>query len=200
MNQGNALQESKQNRQTGRGQKSGFTLAELLISLAILGVIATFTIPKILTTQQNGQRIAVFKETYATLSQVVYEGYQKGDVSTSTYATHILSNVNALRVCTSNSFTEGCWTQTDSSPFNERGQRGFILPNGATVAGFENGFNTDAFLVDWNGTIGPNIEGDDQIYLFLCSNSQGTGCGSVKPWTITPFTATSRTLYQNIFQ
>ncbi|MCE3236975.1 MAG: hypothetical protein K0Q50_3167, partial [Vampirovibrio sp.] len=27
---------------------SGFTLAELLISLAILGVIATFTIPKIL--------------------------------------------------------------------------------------------------------------------------------------------------------
>ena len=33
----------------------GFTLAELLISLAILGVIATFTIPKIIGAAGNGQ-------------------------------------------------------------------------------------------------------------------------------------------------
>lgn len=47
---------------------SAFTLAELLISLAILGVIATFTIPKILTSQQNGQYSAKAKETAAMIA------------------------------------------------------------------------------------------------------------------------------------
>lgn len=39
-----------------------FTLAELLIALAILGVIATFTIPKILATQQTQQYNAIAKD------------------------------------------------------------------------------------------------------------------------------------------
>jgi prepilin-type N-terminal cleavage/methylation domain-containing protein len=46
----------------------GFTLAELLIALLILGGIATFTIPKILSSQQLGQNKAVIKETFATIA------------------------------------------------------------------------------------------------------------------------------------
>ncbi len=46
----------------------GFTLAELLIALAILGVIATFTIPKILTSSQNGQNTAIAKEAGSMIS------------------------------------------------------------------------------------------------------------------------------------
>ena len=49
---------------------AGFTLAELLIALAILGVIATFTIPKILASQQNTQAVAVTREDIATLGAV----------------------------------------------------------------------------------------------------------------------------------
>ncbi len=53
----------------------GFTLAELLIALAILGVIATFTIPKILSAQQNEQYKATAKENIGMLA-VAYQQYQ----------------------------------------------------------------------------------------------------------------------------
>lgn len=48
--------------------QKAFTLAELLIALAILGVIATFTIPKVLTANQNGTFKAIGKETAAMLA------------------------------------------------------------------------------------------------------------------------------------
>ena len=59
-----------------RRSSLGFTLAELLISLAILGVIATFTIPKILTSQQNSQKAAVTKEVIAMISGA-FTAYQQ---------------------------------------------------------------------------------------------------------------------------
>ncbi len=46
----------------------GFTLAELLISLAILGVIATFTIPKILSATSSSQNTAIAKEAASMIS------------------------------------------------------------------------------------------------------------------------------------
>jgi prepilin-type N-terminal cleavage/methylation domain-containing protein len=49
--------------------QSGFTLAELLIALSILGVIATFTIPKVLQAQQDSKASAIAKETVAAVSE-----------------------------------------------------------------------------------------------------------------------------------
>lgn len=51
--------------------KFGFTLAELLISLGILGVIATFTIPKVLTSQQNSKYNSIAKEVAGAMSQAM---------------------------------------------------------------------------------------------------------------------------------
>ncbi len=53
----------------------GFTLAELLISLAVLGVIATFTIPKVLNGQQDGQWNAIAKETVSMITGA-YNAYR----------------------------------------------------------------------------------------------------------------------------
>lgn len=46
-----------------------FTLAELLIALAVLGVIATFTIPKVLQSQQDERYNAIAKESAGMISQ-----------------------------------------------------------------------------------------------------------------------------------
>jgi prepilin-type N-terminal cleavage/methylation domain-containing protein len=65
----------------------GFTLAELLIALGILGVIATFTIPKVLFSAQGGQNTAVAKEAASMISGA-YTSYtlQNGTVATDTTA------------------------------------------------------------------------------------------------------------------
>ena len=60
------------------GQSAGFTLAELLIALVILGVIATFTIPKVLQNQQSSSYNAAAKEAAGMIS-AAYKAYQQAN-------------------------------------------------------------------------------------------------------------------------
>jgi len=63
--------------------RRGFTLAELLISLSILGAIATFTIPKIITSQATSKYNAIAKESAAMVSEA-YQLYQLQNTVSST--------------------------------------------------------------------------------------------------------------------
>lgn len=73
----------------------GFTLAELLIALAILGVIATFTIPKILSSSQNGQNTAIFKEAVSMVSGAMQaEQLEDGVAITDTTAQDLADHMN----------------------------------------------------------------------------------------------------------
>ncbi len=49
----------------------GFTLAEVLITLGIIGVVAAMTIPNLIQNQQKRKMEAVLKEDYSILQQVV---------------------------------------------------------------------------------------------------------------------------------
>ena len=78
----------------------GFTLAELLISLGILGVIAAFTLPKILLAQQNNTYNASAKEAAAMISGA-YQAYQQtGALSSSTAPDDLTPYMNYLAVDT----------------------------------------------------------------------------------------------------
>jgi len=48
--------------------KKGFTLSELLVSLAVLGLIAAFAVPKVLTSVGNSTLLANAKEAISTIS------------------------------------------------------------------------------------------------------------------------------------
>ncbi len=101
----------------GQNKKKGFTLAELLISLAVLGVIATFTIPKVLNASQDGQWNSAAKEVSAMVFNA-YEAYRLnntveatttvGDITpymnfvqldTSSVIDHVYGHVSTTRDC-----------------------------------------------------------------------------------------------------
>lgn len=186
-------------------RKSGFTLAELLIALGILGVIATFTIPKLLASQQNTQRKAIFKEMIASIEAVTWQAWQDGQLVPSQNGLYVLRRLNVVKLCDSNADTQGCWSHAMPDP--EEMEPGAIMHNGATIGGFIDnvGAGGDNWIfIDWNGATGPNVEGDDQIKLDLCYAADGF-CGAsneVRTGTVRPrngYTA-SLDLYAEIFQ
>lgn len=183
---------------------NGFTLAELLIALGILGVIATFTIPKLLQSQQNSEKKSVFKETIAALSDITYTGNISGDLTRDNINTFIFQKMNAVKICPADASSQGCWPNTHPA-FNvgETTEGGATLHNGAVIAGIKATAVTDyeSFIMDWNGPDSPNTEGDDQILLLLCWERGGCNGGTVKNGTVMadPASAASVTLYESTF-
>jgi len=74
----------------------GFTLAELLISLLIVGEIATFSIPKIINAQQNTVYNAKAKEALSSVA-AAYNTYKMSNtVSVNTRFGDLTSYLNSL--------------------------------------------------------------------------------------------------------
>lgn len=124
----------------------GFTLAELLISLAILGGIATFTIPKILMAQQEQQYNAKTKEAIATVA-VAYNAYKlQNAAGTSTTAGNFIQYLNYSKIQTSGQVDDiygyNTWGCSMSTPC-------YMLHNGGALILSPNSF---AGTKAWAGT------------------------------------------------
>lgn len=95
--------------------EKGFTLAELLISLAILGVIATFTIPKILSSMQNGQNVSKAKEVAAMISGAYQKAQLDGVITGTTKPSDLTPYFNYISLDTSGTLIDNLPTFASST-------------------------------------------------------------------------------------
>jgi prepilin-type N-terminal cleavage/methylation domain-containing protein len=127
-------------------KKIGFTLVELLVSLGILGLIATLTLPQLYINQDRIMKQAVFKEAYYALATATKAVADEGG-----YTYDIIPKLNTTKVCLNHSDVEGCApAASDLAALNfhaagvpsninigtrEGSQAGFILPSGVHIVG-----------------------------------------------------------------
>ena len=175
--------------------KKGFTLAEVLITLAIIGVVAALTIPTVIAKYNQHAQYTAFMKMYNTITNVLslVEGEEgKPNVWNYDYhveaqviqflKSHIYSHFKISKICESS--TADCF-----SPYEIKGLNGsemgssdeVFMGNGLTVILDDGSFlmvvpiEHDAviFLFDTNGTKGPNLIGRDIFELMYISDGNG---------------------------
>ena len=68
------------NKEENRGQKRAFTLAEVLITLVIIGVIAALTVPTLIQNTQKQEYVSALKKAYSTLSQATLKILEEDEI------------------------------------------------------------------------------------------------------------------------
>jgi prepilin-type N-terminal cleavage/methylation domain-containing protein len=164
---------------------SGFTLAELLIAVSIMGMIATFNITKVVYAVQTQQQKTVFKDTLGTMNAILMNGTLENPRYTGAMFLSDLSNkLNTVKICNSDAVSNGCITagQDGGSVLPWSGYGAIKLHNGATLLGFQtsNVYGMDYILFDINGEAPPNANGEDTIELVFCYQDDFPGCQN---WT-----------------
>ena len=170
-------------KQLSKSPHMGFTLAELLISLAILGVIATFTIPKIITSQQLTQKSSIMKETAAMIAAAYQQAQINGLVSSSTRLQDLTPYFNYVSVDTSSTIDDhvgyGSLSCTGGVPC-------YRLHNGALLMdrdSFSGTASTNAMVMhlDMEGTYSGNTTGEEKsVQLILFYNGRIASRGQVQ--------------------
>lgn len=100
--------------------KKAFTLAETLITLGIIGVVAALTLPTVIQKYKEKQTVTQLKKIYSALSQsYLYAINQYGQPNEWTtektpeqidlFFDNLTSNMKILKKC--NASTEGCWAE-----------------------------------------------------------------------------------------
>lgn len=141
-------------------QHAGFTLAELLISLAILGVIAIFAIPKILTAQQSNAYNAAGKEAAAMIAGAYQRAQMAGIISSSTTSADLTPYMNYVSVDTSTPIddwqtgtTWGCTGAVRCLTLHNGGKLAYDTSNFAFRSGSTTQDNALLFQFDPDGRV-----------------------------------------------
>ena len=167
--------------------KNAFTLAEVLIVLAVIGVVAALTVPAVITKVSKDQYVVGLKKAYNTLKSVEREAIQEhgpmenwswstggyGSDPAADFEKYFLPHLDVLKKCeagdkgcfsSKNSFIDG---RTWDYSFNSSMYYRIITSDGMCwVYGKDNMANNPGyFYVDINCLKGPNVLGRD-IFAF----------------------------------
>ena len=123
--------------------KLGFTLSELLVSLAVLGLIAGLTVPSIVASVEKSKTKALQKETIQIISSVIQDGVLNGDfsaitnwdvLSPSSPLIQLLTNKLNARPCPRGENIAPCnFNWVNGYPTYDNHSARWVLPNGVQI-------------------------------------------------------------------
>lgn len=125
--------------------KKGFTLAEILITLTIIGILAALTIPAIIENTQKAEMTARYRKTYSMLTQVYNSLTADGNSMDIIWAGNSASVLNIfatrLNIAKRCGSAPGCWpdvnyTYLDGSlrgNINQVGYETTMLNDGTSI-------------------------------------------------------------------
>ena len=170
--------------------KRAFTLAEVLITLGIIGVVATMTIPNLIATHQKKSTAAKLKKAVSTINQTIRMSEEEnGEIDTWDKTLEPITFINKYlspymkitKICKTNmecgykapgnvwKHMNGTYNNYNSPVYQNR--RTFITMDGLlytysviTNALSEN--NDRMIIIDINGSQGPNTHGKDVFFLY----------------------------------
>lgn len=165
-------------------RSKGFTLAELLIALAILGVIATFTIPKVLSSQQDSKNSAIAQEAAGMIAGAFDAYKQTHTVTNSTSTKDLTPYLNYALIQTSGLVDKN---QTEDT-FDCAAATCLKMHNGSVFYLFDINFagtsstNTILFYLDPDGVGQSTTDGPGKsVVFFLYPNGRISTYGSIAP-------------------
>jgi prepilin-type N-terminal cleavage/methylation domain-containing protein len=146
--------------------KQGFTLSELLVSLAVLGLIAGLTVPSVVVSIDRSKTRGVLREAFQTISAITQAGVLNGDFSGITdwdvvnstnpqgIVGYVRSKLNYAKQCLTTDITsDGCkrgWSGAAANDTSNAHNARFILPNGAKLQAHDSAPSNSMWC--WNAT------------------------------------------------
>lgn len=159
-------------------KSKAFTLAEVLITMGIIGVVAEMTIPTLMNNVQDSAFKSAYKKAFSVATQSLMQANNDNVlISRPTYGdiTSRLANFNAFKSyfkiskdC-NNSNNSECWANGENySGYPVSNALAFIDSSGTawSILGSDGSVN-DEILVDTNGMKEPNKYGQDRFILKL---------------------------------
>lgn len=175
-------------------KRFGFTLAEVLITLGVIGIVAAMTLPSVINNIQNEQLHTSFKTAYSILSQAVVnmreeegtglrKSFTEFDMSANSYTRadefykkfYPYSKLQVIGECKYQgkirNFNKTAEAYTSWSGAPSTGKENFkdLLSNGMCSSILINAAEIN-IAIDVNGTKAPNAIGHDIFYFNVNDN------------------------------
>lgn len=166
-------------------RKTAFTLAEVLVTLGIIGVVSAMTIPTLMSNHQRKVYVTRLNKVYSEIQQAAINFMnnknavnlvEAGINSTANANKLITDNFNIVETC-SNSLSP-CFADSykllsgSNYDLSSHVSTSYVLASGESIRLLYSKADDKIvnILVDINGKQGPNILGRDAFYMALYNN------------------------------
>ncbi|MCI1273389.1 MAG: type II secretion system GspH family protein [Clostridiaceae bacterium] len=172
--------------------KKAFTLAEVLITLGIIGVVAALTLPTLITNYKKRQTVVQLKKAYTELAQAVkLSEVENGDLKswdcwntriqgTEFFDKYLSQYIKLSETPMSDVNQHITYYEISGHPERALAQfwysnsKMYVLPSGTQIFAYGGGTSGSTlrygFFVDLNGLKRPNTFGKDLFYLCVDKN------------------------------